>query len=83
MAHHGEFIQFRIDVLSLFKLLPGLKDESDQWVVVRSHVLKALNRICGFHVDRSVIFLDEGARTVVADASQEWYQDLAGQLKSE
>lgn len=65
---------------SLTKILPCLMDESQRWVLVRGHSLTALNRICGYNVDRMVIFLEEPHRKVVAGAFKEWYLELAQKM---
>jgi hypothetical protein len=68
---------------SIARVTPALFDDSEQWVVVRSHALAALNRVCGFHVDRGVIFKPEELRQEVADAYLDWYKNLAGRVTSE
>lgn len=68
---------------SIAKVTPALFDDSENWIVVRSQALAALNRVCGFTVDRGVIFKPEELRQEVADAYLDWYKNLAGRVKSE
>jgi hypothetical protein len=68
---------------SISKVVDGLYDDSEQWVLVRSHSLAALNRICGYSVDRALIFKPEEVRREVAESFLEWYRDLAAKVKME
>jgi hypothetical protein len=68
---------------SLAKIVPALMDDSEDWVRVRGRALSVLNRICGFHVDRTVIFMEQGVREEAGEAYRKWLQDLASRVKVE
>jgi len=68
---------------SISKIVKALRDDSENWILIRSHALAALNRICGFHADRGLIFAPEEVRQEVAIAYLAWYQDLAEQVTGE
>jgi len=80
------FTDLGVETTDIFKqssiphLINLLFDESENWVLIRSRSLFALNRICGFRVDRSVIFMEDSHRRTVADAYQHWYNDLAARV---
>jgi hypothetical protein len=65
---------------SVSKLLQGLYDETERWVLIRSHTVAALNRICGFQVDRNIIFEEREVRQEAAQAYMKWYKDLASRV---
>lgn len=83
------FIERGFDITDLYqqtsisKISAGLYDDSDDWVRIRTQVLKALNRICGFYIDRGIIFKPEEVRMEAADACLQWYQQQAALLKVE
>lgn len=62
-------------------LTPVLLDTSSRGVLLRHHALRALNRICGFQVDRRIIFMEETDRKAAGEAFMKWYQALAERLK--
>jgi len=62
---------------NIAKIGPALMDTSEKWVLIRGHALRVLNRICGFHVDRSVIFMNDAVRIEAGESYLNWLMDLA------
>jgi hypothetical protein len=65
---------------SITKLADALSDDSEIRILVRGQALGALNRICGLHVDRRIIFMEKEEREKAAAAYRKWYMDLANRL---
>lgn len=61
----------------------GLYDASENKILVRSRSLDVLNRICGFHVDRNLIFMEEEVRKEADQAFKNWALDLAARIMYE
>jgi hypothetical protein len=77
---------YSVDALgqtSLSKIVPALMDVSKNWILVRGRALRTLNRICGFHVDRSIIFMGDDVRGEAADSFLRWLRELADRIKVE
>ncbi|MFH2001555.1 MAG: hypothetical protein ABIK28_17865 [Planctomycetota bacterium] len=82
-VERGYDIEDLYNQTSISKINSGLYDDSEDWMLVRSHTLEALNRICGFYIDRNIIFKSEEIRMDAGDACQQWYQEQAALLKVE
>ena len=68
---------------SLPRIEDGLFARGDDEVLLRHHTLYALNLICGFHVDRRVLFMDEAVRREAQAAFRAWREDLGMRLRYE